>query len=145
MTIFRSGNCARSFSAEIARVDDGGRRHDGDADDVHVSFFDQFDQLTGDQFGRGILRLEALLLQQLGEHGPGEFVAIRSRRQAINAASRRAGAVAATARHRFVRSRLGSDRRARAEVFDDVAHALLDVNRAAPGPAAPRGDRSPRQ
>ena len=49
---FLPGQKRAQLQAKIAGVDDGGRRHDGDANDIHVRLFDQLEQLAGDQVGR---------------------------------------------------------------------------------------------
>jgi hypothetical protein len=50
--IFRFGSCARSFHAEIARVDDGGGCDEEDTGGVKISFIDQFNQPTDYEFRR---------------------------------------------------------------------------------------------
>ena len=82
-------------------MDDSGGRDDGNTDGVNVSFIDEFNRLTGREFRRCALRLEALLLKQLDEHGPGQLIAFRSRRQAIDAPGPAPRPVAANARQPF--------------------------------------------
>src|SRR6478735_9079059 len=81
---------------------------------------------TGREFRGCALRLEALLLKQLGEHGPGELIALRSRRQAIDAPGRRRDGWRRMLGNHLVRRELGFRWRTGTEVFDDVAYALLD-------------------
>ena len=50
------------------------------------AFFHQIEQFIDAEFRRSILRLEALLLQQLHQHRAGQFVALGTGWEAINAA-----------------------------------------------------------
>ena len=74
-------------------MEDGGRGDDRDADHVHASFFDKIKQFIGAQVHRSILRLEALVLQQVDEHRAGEFVAFGAGRETVNAADGRGGRI----------------------------------------------------
>ena len=107
-------------------MDDSGGCDDRNAGGVNISFIDQFNHLAGYEFRRCVLRLEALLLKQLREHGPRQLIAFRSRRQAIDAPGRRRDGWRRMLGNHLVRRELGFRCRTGTEVFDDVAYALLD-------------------
>ena len=88
---------------------------EGETTEMQAAFtlrlFHKIEQLAGGELSRGVLRREALLLQQLREHRAREFVAIRSRGQTVNAKRRRWTRRWRILSHGFVRVDLRCDLR----------------------------------
>ena len=107
------------------------------------AFSTSVEQLAGDQIGQGHFAPQALLARQLNEHRAGEFVAIRARGQAENAAVGVAAPAWSVLSFAASASIFDATWGRVPEVFDDVAQCFARRVIAAPRPAAPAGDRSP--